>query len=575
MLDQVRPGRPAPGWAVGLPIPARSRPAMVLSCSVCFLPTPCAGPGMRQGTLWPCTRRDLIDGKRDCESEGHRGESDWGARMPEKRGPGRPGQEGEGSGGPGLEAFPSDSGVFVSGMDGSAQKGADADEVAREAWLVQMVREVRFPADGPRRCPRCRSPQTIRWGRFKQRQRYMCRSCGRTFSDLTGTPFAHSKRLGLWLTFGECMATGCSVRASARKLGVNKDTAFRWRHRLAAVYDRPPASPMAGMWGVWDAMLPHSYKGRRPPDRASRRKRGRLLDPLRPSHMHVIFFCSKEDSDWEFVTVRSSKIFPTDDELEEHIGALFSPGTRLVVPIHRCASFAAFAWTHRQEIFDPAGRHRPSWEMLNRSQKGRIRARQRGLTIPSERGEGAASPSSQVSRSEAAGSVDSTGIIDKAATGGLCLSDPDSSRRTQALPRRSPEDMEQGEARAIHAEAWGLRQGWKRWMRRFRGVASRYLRSYLAWYRQLLTALEEDPYGLAIAFEPRPLEPRGLTDSHAEVDSATDRERPERPVLERRRDERMAVSAGGVRIPFLGPNSSAAVIGTRLIADAVAPEGVA
>gem|GEM_PF-6425041 len=135
--------------------------------------------------------------------------------------------------------------------------------------------------------------------------------------------------------------------------------------------------------------------------------------------------------------------------------------------------------------------------------------------------------------------------------------------------------MEQGEARAIHAEAWGLRQGWKRWMRRFRGVASRYLRSYLAWYRQLLTALEEDPYGLAIAFEPRPLEPRGLTDSHAEVDSATDRERPERPVLERRRDERMAVSAGGVRIPFLGPNSSAAVIGTRLIADAVAPEGVA
>ncbi len=41
--------------------------------------------------------------------------------------------------------------------------------------------------------PRCRSDLTVRNGGYRQYQRYLCKNCGRTFNDKTGTIFAHSK----------------------------------------------------------------------------------------------------------------------------------------------------------------------------------------------------------------------------------------------------------------------------------------------------------------------------------------------------------------------------------------------
>lgn len=94
------------------------------------------------------------------------------------------------------------------------------------AWL----REARF-GEGVR-CPRCSCPRTHRWGTFSGRQRYRCTGCGRTFSDLTGTPAAYIKKLGLWPAYVRGMEEGESLRAAARRLGIHPGTAFRWRHRL-------------------------------------------------------------------------------------------------------------------------------------------------------------------------------------------------------------------------------------------------------------------------------------------------------------------------------------------------------
>jgi len=388
--------------------------------------------------------------------------------------------------------------------------GVEADEEAREVWLVRAIREARFPAAAPRLCPRCDSSETIRWGRFKNRQRYKCRSCDRTFSDLTNTPFAHSKRLGLWLRFGECMALGSSVRKTARRVGIDKDTAFRWRHRLAAALDRPRTEEMRGIWAVWDAILPHSYKGRRPPDRASRRKRGRLLDPLRPLHVHVLFLCSDRDPKWEFVTVPAEKIHPTDEGLEEGLGPLLAPHTGLIVPLHRCRTFAAFAYTHRQRLFDPIGRRRSAWALLNRGRRGRIRARGRTLKHLSTGRERRHHWSGTVKGGTAryATSGDSVG---GERTRDLRLDEPDSTGESREPAGLDGNELTEETAWALHSRAWGLRQTWKFWMRRFRGVASRYLRSYLAWHRQLLAALQALSHLLPVAPMPRPMEIPGRT----------------------------------------------------------------
>lgn len=81
-------------------------------------------------------------------------------------------------------------------------------------------------------CPHCQSARVWKWGRFGGRQRYRCRSCGRTFTALTATPLARLKYRDKWAELGWCLWEGLSVRQSARLLGVHPSTAFRWRHRF-------------------------------------------------------------------------------------------------------------------------------------------------------------------------------------------------------------------------------------------------------------------------------------------------------------------------------------------------------
>lgn len=64
------------------------------------------------------------------------------------------------------------------------------------------------------------------------RQRYRCDGCGRTFSDFTGTALCGLRRADLWPEFCRCVLDGLTVRQAAARLGVHRDTAFRWRHRL-------------------------------------------------------------------------------------------------------------------------------------------------------------------------------------------------------------------------------------------------------------------------------------------------------------------------------------------------------
>jgi transposase-like protein len=103
---------------------------------------------------------------------------------------------------------------------------ADASSLGR---ILDFIREARFARGFV--CPRCNSRRVQRWGHFAGRQRYRCKGCRRTFSDLTGTPAAYIKKLGLWDQYGLCLTASYSVRESARLLRIDPTTAFRWRHR--------------------------------------------------------------------------------------------------------------------------------------------------------------------------------------------------------------------------------------------------------------------------------------------------------------------------------------------------------
>ena len=127
--------------------------------------------------------------------------------------------------------------------------------------LLRAVRDARF-ADGFV-CPHCDSRSVVRWGRARGRQRYRCRACRRTFSDLTGTPFMYSKRLGKWPRYLACVDAAASVRRSALLVGIHPTTAFYWRHRLLDHALAADHTKLAGVVELTSFRMEYSEKGSR------------------------------------------------------------------------------------------------------------------------------------------------------------------------------------------------------------------------------------------------------------------------------------------------------------------------
>ncbi len=102
-----------------------------------------------------------------------------------------------------------------------------------EEWCYQTLRRMRWP-DGIV-CPFCRTKRiTTHTKAFETpRRRYICLRCRRTFSDLTGTPFARTNiHLVQWFRCLRLKDNGSSTAKVAKELGVKWDTASRMLRRL-------------------------------------------------------------------------------------------------------------------------------------------------------------------------------------------------------------------------------------------------------------------------------------------------------------------------------------------------------
>lgn len=84
---------------------------------------------------------------------------------------------------------------------------------------------MRFSKD--RVCCYCDSTDVVRNGKRNGVQRYLCRNCHRSFSDLTNSATYRSKKaLDKWLKYAKCMLNGYSIRKSAEEVEINIATSF-------------------------------------------------------------------------------------------------------------------------------------------------------------------------------------------------------------------------------------------------------------------------------------------------------------------------------------------------------------
>jgi len=134
--------------------------------------------------------------------------------------------------------------------------------------VIALIGEIR---SGARRCPRCACERCHRHGQANDLQRFRCCACGRTFNDLSGTPLARLRHKGKWLEYLETVLDSRTVRAAARRVGVHRNTTFRWRHRFLdrVKHDRPER--LVGIVEADEMFLLESQKGARKLDRPPRK----------------------------------------------------------------------------------------------------------------------------------------------------------------------------------------------------------------------------------------------------------------------------------------------------------------
>jgi transposase-like protein len=149
----------------------------------------------------------------------------------------------------------------------SEKRGGPHASGLRQELYVGEIRDALMP-HGPT-CPRCRGLNVVRYGKRGAVQRYKCKSCPFYFTDLTGSVLHRIRRRDLWLDFCLCMVEGLSVRETAKILGICKNTAFAWRHRvIAALASADSQTICEGIVEVAQWPLIRSFKGSRPPTEA-------------------------------------------------------------------------------------------------------------------------------------------------------------------------------------------------------------------------------------------------------------------------------------------------------------------
>ena len=117
--------------------------------------------------------------------------------------------------------------------------------------------------DSERKCPYCGCTHTVLYGKYNDKQRYICKSCRRTFNDFTNTPIARTHFPEKWESFIRCTIEGLSLKAAAREIGVSYVTLFYWRHKLLSALKMVKQNKMQGKFEIENLFLKFSRKGQK------------------------------------------------------------------------------------------------------------------------------------------------------------------------------------------------------------------------------------------------------------------------------------------------------------------------
>ena len=124
-------------------------------------------------------------------------------------------------------------------------------------------------------CPHCQSKSLHKWGVRSGLQRYRCKSCAKSFNALSKTSLARLRHKEVWMNYAQDLIKGDSIRDSAEHCHIDKNTAFRWRHRMSQTPKNLKAKHLHGIVEFDETYFLESEKGNHPLTRKARHRGGK------------------------------------------------------------------------------------------------------------------------------------------------------------------------------------------------------------------------------------------------------------------------------------------------------------
>ena len=124
------------------------------------------------------------------------------------------------------------------------------------------------------RCPHCGGCHYYRFGKDKGAQRFMCKDCGRTFTEYTGTWQEGLHKKGLVKPYMRLMVEQKSLDKISSILHINKATAFTWRHKILGSLRQDEGKSFTGITESDETFFEKSEKGCRHLNRKAHKRGG-------------------------------------------------------------------------------------------------------------------------------------------------------------------------------------------------------------------------------------------------------------------------------------------------------------
>jgi len=206
-------------------------------------------------------------------------------------------------------------------------------------------------------CVHCSSKRVARFGKYTvkfgqkevERQRYRCKDCGKTFTDVTATPLHRTHKPEKWLDFIKCMLEGYSLRKSAELIGdIHYVTLFYWRHKVLSALKQMEFESFSGIVEMDETYFLYSEKGKRNIEERKPRKRGGSSKFRGISHEQVCVLIARDrqKSTYSGVLGRGRIV---KSQLDKAIGSKLSSNNTLCTDAWR--AFSAYAKTKGLEHY--------------------------------------------------------------------------------------------------------------------------------------------------------------------------------------------------------------------------------